>query len=215
MKLFLSSKGFLTRSQFQYLVGKKYEQAHVGVIMNAVDWRTPAQRQIRYRKIKKLFRKLRIEPDILDLRTFYDRPTRDLIKRLRQFDIVWVRGGNCFFLRYVMKRSGFDQAIKSALRSGLVYAGESAGALVVGPTLKYIDQIDELSTAPRVIWRGIHLTQTMPLPHWGYRPYHHALKRAYIALVKEHIKVVKLPDGEALLVTGHSIKKVRTNKYWR
>ncbi|PIR98270.1 MAG: hypothetical protein COT89_00045 [Candidatus Colwellbacteria bacterium CG10_big_fil_rev_8_21_14_0_10_42_22] len=215
MVLYLSSNGFPTRTQFKQLVGKKYNEAKVGFIMNAVDWRKPAERRVRYAKTAKRFKGFGIKPELLDLRKFYDREPKSLLKKLQQYDLLWVRGGNTFFLRYVMNRSGFDRVIKEALKGGLVYAGESAGSLVMGPTIKYIDSADDPSVVPKVIWRGIGLVDTVPLPHWGTRRYGSVLEETFRALKRDGVKVARFVDGEAMLVTDKGWRRVKANRYWR
>lgn len=215
MKLYLSSDGFLTKAQFKELVGKRYKEARVGLIMNAVDWRTPSERKVRYHDTKKLFRKVGIKPELIDLRKFYGKSIEALVKKLKHYDLLWVRGGNTYYLRYVMRKSGFDRAIKRVLVEGLVYAGESAGALVVGPTLKHIEEADRPEVAPKVVWQGIGLVKIVPLPHWGSKKYSTILRKAFLALRKEKTRVSTLRDGEAVLVKGNSMRKVRTNRAWR
>ncbi|MBU2101355.1 Type 1 glutamine amidotransferase-like domain-containing protein, partial [Patescibacteria group bacterium] len=156
-----------------------------------------------------------IKPELLDLRRFYNKTPESLLKKLQQYDLIWVRGGNTFLLRYVMKKSGFDAVIKDALKNGLVYAGESAGALVMGPTLKYIDIVDDPNVVPEMIWRGIDFVDTVPLPHWGAKKYGNTIKKTYLALRKDGVKVAKFSDGEAMLVKDKNWEKVRTNRYWR
>lgn len=183
--------------------------------MNAVDWRTPAERKVRYNATKKKFRGLGIKVNVVDLRKFYNKKPESLARKLQHYDMLWVRGGNSFFLRYVMKKSGFDKAIKQALAHGLVYGGASAGALVAGPTLKYIDKADDPSMAPKVIWRGIGLTNRVPLVHYKNPKYGDIIRKAFSALRKEGTLVTKLSDSEALLIEGHTWEKVKANWTWK
>lgn len=215
MKLYLSSDGFLTKRQFKRLVGKEYKQAKVALIMHAADWHTPIARRISYIKTRMEFRKIGVKADVVDLKKFYNKSQQSLLAKLSQYDLIWARGGNTFLLRYTMKRSGFDAVIKELLSKGIVYGGSSAGALVMGPTLKYIEYADDPSFSPEIIWKGLGMIKTVPLPHWGNRWYAKAVKKAYLSLKKDKVDVVKLVDGEALLVEDGLIEKVKTNRYWR
>lgn len=215
MKLYLASNGFPTRSQFKQLVGKDCGAARVAVIMNACDWRTVTERRVRYREMRARFKKLGIKPDVVDLRKFYRKSRTNLINKLMRYDLLWVRGGNSYFLRYVMKRSSFDEAIKIALAKGLVYAGQSAGSLVMGPTLKYIDRADDPGIAPRVVWQGIGLVKVVPLPHWQSPLIKKEIAYAFRSLRRDGKKVVRLRDTEALLVVGRRLSKVRVRSIWK
>ena len=54
-----------------------------------------------------------------------------LSRRLGQFDLVWVMGGNAFVLRRAMKQSRFDSIIEDMLaRDAIIYGGDGAGAAV-------------------------------------------------------------------------------------
>lgn len=216
MKLYLSSNGFPTKKQFQELTDKKLSKARIGVVMAACDWRTLSERKIRYDQMKKRFKRIGVKNlEIVDLRKFYNKKVEILISKLIKYDLLWVRGGNSYFLRYVMKKSSFDKAIKIALNKGLVYSGESAGALVMGTTLRHIEKADNPSIAPKVIWKGIEIVDLVPLPHYDSEFYGKAIKNAYKALKKDGQKVVKLDDNEALMFNGKNYKKIKGNYNWR
>lgn len=61
---------------------------------------------------------------------------KQLMKILGVVDIVYVQGGNTFYLLHQMRKSGFDKVIKKLLRKGIVYIGVSAGSVVVGQTIE-------------------------------------------------------------------------------
>jgi dipeptidase E len=55
-----------------------------------------------------------------------------LSKKLDGFDMVFVTGGNTFYLLEQVRDSEFDKAIKGFLDKGGIYVGASAGSLVAG-----------------------------------------------------------------------------------
>ncbi len=59
-----------------------------------------------------------------------------LMQILSSVDIIYVQGGNTFFLLKQMRASGFDKIIKKLLKMGIVYAGVSAGSIVAGKSVK-------------------------------------------------------------------------------
>lgn len=50
-------------------------------------------------------------------------------------DIIFVNGGNTFFLLDWMRKSGFDKALKKFLSEDKLYVGVSAGGIVVTPSI--------------------------------------------------------------------------------
>ena len=55
-----------------------------------------------------------------------------LNKKLAEFDVVFVEGGNTFYLLKYVRDSGFDKAINKFLSKGGIYVGSSAGSMIAG-----------------------------------------------------------------------------------
>lgn len=104
-----------------------------------------------------------MRPTLVDLRNFSD--SSALAGQLAGYDMRWVMGGNTFCLRYEMRRSGFEKALPLLLRQGIVYAGESAGAVVAGTSLTGIEAADDPEFAETPIKEGLGLVPYFVLPH--------------------------------------------------
>src|SRR3989344_1608825 len=61
---------------------------------------------------------------------------REVMKLLELKDIIFVEGGNTFYLLNAMRRCNFERVIKKLLKEGRVYLGVSAGSMVAGKTIK-------------------------------------------------------------------------------
>src|SRR3989344_4720559 len=61
---------------------------------------------------------------------------RELEEILKKFEIVFVEGGNSFYLLKSIRESGFDEVVKRLLPQGLIYMGASAGSYVACPTIE-------------------------------------------------------------------------------
>jgi dipeptidase E len=59
---------------------------------------------------------------------------------LRQFvfdkNVIWVGGGNTFYLLRAIKATGFDKIIMEEIAKGKVYIGVSAGSYIACPTIE-------------------------------------------------------------------------------
>ncbi len=102
----------------------------------------------------------------LDLRLYVKSPdVSALMQVLAQTDLLWVNGGNTFYLRWLLQASGADRLIAQAVQAGMVYGGGSAGAIVAGPTLNqscgWVD-VCAVLTRSRVVKTAQTSTQ---LPH--------------------------------------------------
>ena len=69
-------------------------------------------------------------------------------EKLMKNDMIFVGGGNTFFLLQELKRSGADQIIAQEVEKGKFYIGESAGAIAACPDIGYSAVMDVPDKAP-------------------------------------------------------------------
>src|SRR3989338_9654086 len=60
----------------------------------------------------------------------------ELRNLLKKFELVYVEGGNTFYLLKAIRESDFENIIKELLPQGLIYMGASAGSYVACPTIE-------------------------------------------------------------------------------
>jgi dipeptidase E len=148
----------------------------------------------------------------LDLRDYFDdqNDQRRLRRELAGAALAWLRGGNVFMLRYALRRSGGDTVFRDLLaQDALVYAGYSAGACVLSPSLRGLEAVDDAGAVLRIyrsepVWEGLAVLDKAFVPH--YRSPGHAETTA-IGLVAEKYRAEGIPhltlqDGQALLISG-------------
>jgi dipeptidase E len=119
------------------------------LIANATDDYPP---ELRREGVLRELDELRVagmEPEELDLRDHFDRQLTDA--DFDGIDLLWVRGGEVFLLRYLMRRSGLDRAVRFLLaRDALVYGGYSAGPCVLAPNLDGLEIVDDVDVVDRL-----------------------------------------------------------------
>lgn len=199
MKLFLSSEGITRPDILKGLLRVSEGKPTVAVINNALDPYPKDSADSFIRTLTELFQTLDFKPTNIDLRE-YEHKTLELKNELRKHALIWVSGGNSFWLRYVMKTSGFDSIIKDLLAEGIVYGGWSAGTVVAGPSLKVIELMDPVEKAPEIIWEGLGLVPYFIWPHWNTKKYVHLQEDAQEQMSKLPYEAFALSDGEALVV---------------
>ncbi|MEV0252002.1 Type 1 glutamine amidotransferase-like domain-containing protein [Nocardia sp. NPDC050712] len=117
-------------------------------------------------------RRLGYAPEVLDLREFIARPA-ELERALREFPLLWVRGGNTFVLRAQFARSGADVVLPRLLaEDALAYAGYSAGACLLTPDLHGLESTDDPAEVGPACgietrWDGLGLVDHRIVPHVG------------------------------------------------
>lgn len=179
----------------------------IAVVSNALDFSDDhSRRSERVTEEMHALLDLGLKPTAVDLREFFGSP--DATRRmLENFDGFWVLGGNVFILRRALKYSGLDQLLSEmALASApFVYAGYSAGACVLGPTLKGIHLVDPPEQpaegyGPEVIWEGIGLLPYTIAPHFDSDHPESLQINDVVKYFEAHeIPHRKLRDGEAIV----------------
>ena len=116
---------------------------------------------------------------------------------------VYVAGGNTFLLLQEMLRFGLHNSILELLRRGVPYIGESAGALVLGPTIEQIRFFDPPERAPELKSSlALGWVPFIPFPHVG----HPDLPDRYLEVWKEVCQTqspfIILRDDDLVVVEG-------------
>lgn len=204
MRLFLSSYRF--GADPAALLRITGPPGPIAVIANAADaWPARVRRSTVLSEFGPL-RELGFDPVEVDLRDHLGSPA-SLRARLADFEAVWVRGGNTFVLRAQLARSGGDSVLTELVRSGaLAYAGYSAGACVVTPTLSGVEFSDDPAEVPPTCgidpqWDGLGLVEFAIVPHAGGSPFDDGGSgRAVDHLTRNDIAFHALTDDEAIVV---------------
>ena len=206
MKLYLSSYFFGNNpSILAHLVGANKKAA---VIANSTDFLTHSERAERVQAEIKSLSNLGLQPEELDLREYFG-TSKDIGKKLSEYGLLWLRGGNVFVLRRAMAQSGFDEVIHPLLERGeIVYGGYSAGACVITPNLHGLDLVDDPNIVPdgyksEVIWQGLGIVDFAIAPHYRSDHPESAQVEKITEYFKEHDILYKtLPDGEVIVING-------------
>ena len=93
-----------------------------------------------------------------------------ILSTISQCDIIYVSGGNTFYLLNELRKSCAAQAIKNAVKVGKIYIGESAGAIVAAPDTRYATLMDE-NSAKTSDFTGVNLVDFCVVPHFGCEPF--------------------------------------------
>lgn len=147
------------------------EPGRIAVVANAMDSAPDDVRRAGVERETDALAELGFDPQELDLREFFDRPSGEVKAALDAFLAVWVRGGNAFMLRYAMARSGADTTLSSRLREDtIVYAGYSAGPCVLAPSLQGLELCDFPQDVTKTwgdepVWDGLGILDHAFVPH--------------------------------------------------
>ncbi len=202
MKLFLYSCYVLApahREELHRLTGKAPRQIAFAAIENALDVEKDWQEWIGDSRNAIALDPAQVE--VVDLRKW--RGNRNGLRALlASKDVIWISGGNGFYLRWILKESGADEIIRELVAQGTVYAGWSAGAVLAGPTLQHYDLVEDLTVVPEVYYDALNLTDIAVCPHMDLPEFADGMKQVEEQLRQAGIRTAPLTDAMALMIDG-------------
>lgn len=205
MKLYLSSYRIPETKPLFELFDKRPRKLKGAILTNAKDNKPPMERIERLDRLQADLAHIGLKQTVLvDLRK-YDDP-RELGENLAAFDYLYAAGGNNFDLRRAMRNSGFDFAIRHLLEMGQVYIGESAGAVVAGPSLLGFDMVDD--AGDYTYRRGLGLIDRIIVPHNDSPDPRYANRAPAIATANPNFAVQPLNDNQALILNGDRMRVI-------
>src|SRR5579864_3566477 len=139
MKLLLTSNGLSNPSianALEDLVGKPRKQTKIAFIPNAGFPVDDFKNESREWLVNDIYR-IKEFCGFIDIVSLVDLTKEEILERLEYADVIFVGGGNAFYLSYCMEMVGlFDQLPK--LLEARVYAGISAGSMIATASLRSV-----------------------------------------------------------------------------
>ena len=202
-KLLLTSTGLANQNitnQFLQIISKPVSQIKIIFVPTA----SRSKEELKYvNESKKELLDLGIlENNIKTLNL--DKPVS--FQEVEDFDVIYVCGGNTFYLLKKVRETGFDKVIIEFVKTGKLYFGVSAGSILVNPNISAAStglEPDE-NDVNLTDLTGLNLTAIIVSPHYceEEKPIIDKFKK------KSQYKVVPLTDNQALLVLDGETKIV-------
>ncbi len=132
-----------------------------------------------------------------------------LYQETKDVDMIFVAGGNVFYLLQEARKSGFDEILRELINKGIPYVWSSAGSLLVGPSIELALDIDDQHDAQELTsYDGLSLVDFVVLPHYDderFRPMIDANLEKFSTI---QYQTIKLTDQQAVLVNGDDIEVI-------
>lgn len=199
MRLYLSSYRIPNLQALLELAGGQPEEHSVAIIPNAKDYYAERARSFKLKETSTYLSQRNLNNQVVDLRDYTNGEM--LYTELSKYTMLWVTGGNTFCLRDAIQSSGFDTALLQLVNEGIVYAGESAGACIVGNSLRGLESADEPEFTKNILWEGLGLIDNFILPHADNKAFEHEIEYAR-KIHQNEATVIELNDSQALIVNG-------------
>ncbi|CAM3444022.1 type 1 glutamine amidotransferase-like domain-containing protein [Erysipelothrix sp. HDW6B] len=120
-------------------------------------------------------------------------------------DIIYVSGGNTFYLLQELRKKNIDKAIENHVARGKWYIGESAGSIVCTPNIGYITLMDNEAAATTLTsHRGLNLVDIHIVPHQG-NEYFDAEVDEIIETYSDTYNLCVIDDQQAVVVINDEL----------
>lgn len=208
MKLFLSSLAISDpqSAELATLVGKEPKDIKLALIENAADTYAEGSRAW-VDQNRAAIQSHDFDVEIIDIRE-YKNKLPELKEKLTTKDVIWLGGGNTYYLRWLLKDTGVDKLLAELVEQGTVYGGGSAGAIIAGPTLKHFETADDPNIAPDLILEGLNLTDKVVVPHMDNKKFEAIIHGINDKLKTDGYKTVLLGDAQALVIENGEEKVI-------
>ena len=177
------------------------------MIANAIDGATEHERKLGVERELNDFHSLGLQAEECDLCDYFGKKEA-LKKRLNQYGLLWIRGGNTFVLRRAMDESELDEALREKMTdTHFVYAGYSTAICVLAPTLKGLELVDDphlvpAGYQPEIIWEGLGFLPYSFAPHYrSDHPESAAVEQLVQYFIQQKMPFKALHDGEVMIET--------------
>lgn len=105
--------------------------------------------------------------DIFDY-TITGKQLPEIKEDLKDIEILYVSGGNNFYLKEKSNESGFETFVKEYMTAGKIYIGTSCGSQIVGNDMSPILSMSDLNVLSQPVdTQGFGLVNFTIIPHWG------------------------------------------------
>ena len=205
IKLLLTSDGFVNpkiAQEFLKLLDKNPADVKVLFIPTAAEYKFENKEEMFY--VKESEKELIVDLGIKKENIFWlDISNIPVAGDLDSYDVIYVCGGNTFYMADKFKKAGFDKKLIDLINSGKVYVGVSAGSYIVCPTIEmaYWKRADNNIVGLKDL-TGLNLIPFLLSVH--YKPEYAEILEKEIALSKYPVKI--LTDGQAIEVLGDTAK---------
>lgn len=132
-----------------------------------------------------------------------------LITDLEKFDLLFVSGGNTFYLLEKANQSGFTDLIKEDYFADKVYVGSSAGSVFLSDNIEVIKFLDNPDQTTLDNFDAAGILNFTIFPHWGSpkfkSKYEQTLSFAYDSMKA----FMTLKDSDYLVLFENKLKLVQ------
>ena len=155
---------------------------------------------------QKAFEDFGYEVENFDVSIFSENTAKE---KLSEAKIVFISGGNTFYLLQELKRKNLTSYLKERIENGLLYIGESAGSVIAAPDIEYASIVDDKTLATELDdYTGLNLVDFYIVPHFEEEPFVES-SRNTVELYKDKLDLKLINNKEAILVENNNFTIIK------
>jgi dipeptidase E len=125
--------------------------------------------------------------------------------------VIWVGGGNTFYLLQEVRRSGFDEFVTMKIMAGTTYVGTSAGSIILAPDIGAVRFADDPAQAPDLTsFDGLGLFPMVAFAHFDNPDFKDVYRQILLYALENDVDFVTLKEKQFIIVDGDYWKIVGT-----
>jgi dipeptidase E len=159
---------------------------------------------------KKALQKLNINVEELEI----SKASSEIIKtKIENADMIFVAGGNTFFLLQELKRTGSNKFIIEHIQKGKLYVGSSAGSVIVSKDVEYIKYMDSPDAAKNLQndFSALAMVDFYIVPHCNNSPFKKSAAKT-IAEYSEKLDVRAINNAQVIVVDDDRVETLTLEK---
>ena len=155
---------------------------------------------------QKVFEDFGYEVENFDVSIFSEEIAKE---KLSEAKIVFISGGNTFYLLQELKRKNLTSYLKEIIENGLLYIGASAGSVIAAPDIEYASIVDDKTLATELEdYTGLNLVDFYIVPHFEEEPFVES-SRNTVELYKDKLDLKLINNKEAILVENNNFTIIK------
>lgn len=188
--IFLTSCGIINdniKNEFYNKINKDIKELKVLYITTAVDGETDDDRTWMEEEYQTILDLGILKENIIEYKI--GNPVN-----INDFDVMYMLGGNTFYLLDIIRKNNFDNDIKNFINSDKIYVGSSAGSIILGNSIEVAKDFDE-NNINMIDFTGLKLVDGLIVPHCNR-------KEEFINKLKNssNEKLYLLYDGDGIVI---------------
>jgi dipeptidase E len=201
-KLFLASSFADVAEYLESFIGEKLENKKVTFIPTAS---IPEDYKDHVENDRKAFKKLGLLIEELDIS---NTAKNQIEKIIQKNDLIYISGGNTFYLLQELNISNADKIILKEIKKGKPYIGTSAGSIIMSKDITYIEKMDDKLKAKNMDnYDALNVVDFYTLPHYKNEPFIKIVEEI-INDYKDLLNLVPISNTQVIQVDGEKIRIV-------